>query len=62
MSAKRREKRSPDQVLGKFLAKKDGEFYQDGDYHFDAREIINTLSANGFKIVRRATRRPRRAK
>ena len=45
--------KTPEQVLGRFLAKKDGEFYQDGDYHYDAREIINALARNGFRVVGR---------
>jgi hypothetical protein len=46
--------KTPEQVLGRYFAKKNyTEPYQDGDWHFDAREIINTLSRNGFKIIRR---------
>jgi len=45
--------KTPAQVLGKFLARQDCVPYQDGDYHYDAREIINVLYRNKFKIVRR---------
>jgi hypothetical protein len=46
-------KKTPEEVLGRYIARKAFTLYELGDYHYDAREILTALARNGFKVIPR---------